>query len=54
MTTANVSKIKKSVLPDFTFILNVVSGGVIFALMDSFCKTKNNAYFTKNAAEIIN
>ena len=54
MTTANVCKIKKSVLPDFTFILNVLSGGIIFVLMDSFCKTKNNVYFTKNEADIIN
>ena len=43
MLTANVSKIKKNVLPNLIFILNVLSeNGIIFVWMVLSFKINNN------------
>ena len=47
MLTADTRKIKKSVLPNITFILNVLSeNGIIFVLMSLYFK-ENNEHFRK-------
>ena len=48
MVTSNASKIKKSVLPNITFILNVISeNGTSFFGMVLFFIIKNNVNFTR-------
>ena len=48
MLTVNVSKIKKSVLPNITFILNVISQNeMVSDKISLFLRSKNNFNFTK-------
>ena len=45
----DLSKIKKSFLPNTTFVLKVLSeNGIIFAWMELFLRPKNNAKLHKN------